>query len=327
MPLARPIVLLSLVFPMAFAAQEEGGDPAPKGPSYPIGETLIYEAKLLQAGDLLSKQAGRAELSCTRTTHDSKDAIRYRAVAKINALGFEVSQEDVSLLDPKSGTPILYTSSGTATVDKRTEFKGNQAKFWKKKHCKNEDGKCQEDHWVDGEPCKGHCRNRHCGIAGHRAWSLRDTLDIPNPTFDPISGILAGRRIRPAPDKTAEKIQVLVDDRLWEIDIKVEDGKEIETPAGTFQTHRLTLIPKHLNPKPWHEGDEPFQGPFRLQGDVEIWIDRENGVPIRLRGKLNLGIPMDAEINLIEVRNEGDRDPEEGDRDREDLDPDVKDEG
>jgi hypothetical protein len=286
------------------ALQEEGParDPAP---AFPIGEVLVYEARLFKGSDLLGGVIGRGEVSCQRTTHDGLEAIRCRAEASGEVFGFEVVQALESVLDASTGAPKVHTSSqsGTAIARKKTEFGDGKAEYWKMKHCKNEEGNCQEAHSVDGDPEKGHCTDRHCGRIEHRRWSLRDTVELPGTTYDPLSVVLAGRRSALGPDHPVEKFPVLVDDRLWEITVRAEDGGEVETPAGTFDTLLLALEPRYLNPKPWHE-KEKFQGPFGLQGEIRIWVDKEDRKPVRVRGKVPFGIVMDAEIRLVEVRKE-----------------------
>lgn len=296
-----PAALLAFCLLVALPPQE--GEAPKAGRRLPVGEVLVYEARLFKGAEILGGVIGRCEVKCSAAEHESKPAFRCRAEASGEVFGFQVKQELESLVDPTTGAPMLHTSSlsGTAIARKKTKFRDGKAEYWKMKHCRNETGDCGEAHAADGDPEKGHCTDRHCGRIEHRKWTLRDTIDLEGPTYDPLSVVLAARRSALGPGHPMERFTVLVDDRLWEITVHSEDGGEMETPAGKFDTLSITLEPRCLDTKPWHE-KEPFRGPFGLQGDIRIWVDREDLKPVRVRGKVPFGVVLDAEIRLVEAR-------------------------
>ncbi|MCZ6688046.1 MAG: DUF3108 domain-containing protein [Planctomycetota bacterium] len=298
----NPAVLAALSIALALIPIQSSTDPKPDTP-YPIGETLLYEARLWKGDEILGGKIGEVKLTCEETTLASKSRIRFSATASGSAFGYKVVHEMESILDPETGRPIVHTSEqkGTAISLKRIDFSPTAAEYWKMKHCKDYGGPCKDDHAAYGDPTNGHCEDRHCGRMEHRHWSLRDTIPVTGPTYDPLSAVLFGRRSELSLQKRSLRVVTLVDDRLWEITIRVQDGGEVEVPAGIFDCLLLHLDPKILNPKPWKK-DEKFEGPFGLQGDIRVWLDKEKLRPIKVRGRVPLGLIMDAEVRLTEIR-------------------------
>jgi hypothetical protein len=89
----------------------------------------------------------------------------------------------------------------------------------------------------------------------------------------------------------------------------VEDEEVVRQMAGEvleLQAGRFEAIPVLLSTKPWNPpgSDAPaaapeFAGPFGIRGEIQLWVEANSGVPLRIQGSLPAGpINIDIDIRL-----------------------------
>jgi hypothetical protein len=152
-----------------------------------------------------------------------------------------------------------------------------------------------------GQP-GGSFRNdtKHGAPRGTRVWSPPIDVVAPAGALDSLSAILLVRSMR----KTGSPREVFVmldKENPWEVELSFGAGEVLELPAGRFEA-----IPVLLSTKPWNPpgSDAPaaapeFAGPFGIRGEIQLWVEANSGVPLRIQGSLPAGpINIDIDIRL-----------------------------
>lgn len=134
---------------------------------------------------------------------------------------------------------------------------------------------------------------------GQRVWRERQYREVPRETVDMLSAVYLARRMVESGEE--EMTFPLIDKlRLWKMRLKRDKTGNVTTPAGTFECTRLNLVPEV-----WTEGEEEltekqkekFEGLFGLKGAIELMVEKDTGIPVRIRGDLPAG-PFTFEIDV-----------------------------
>ena len=155
--------------------------------------------------------------------------------------------------------------------------------------------------YQDEKPRVSYARDTEDGAPkGSRIMKEPKTRDLPVPALDMLSAVYYARAM------TREERLYLsfpVADKLdvWEIRLSRRKTGVIETDAGSFEGVQILL-----DPKPWKDevlGEKAaaktkrFEGLFGLQGSIELWVERETGIPLRISGDIPVG-PLELTIDV-----------------------------
>ena len=327
--MSRILLLAVLLSPLALPA---GGDspvvaPPPfraeRGPGMlplyvPRGEKLEFDVEIdvglghLDVGDVeLSSDvdvyrpglptAGSKEAS----TPAPLERAWVRSVARGSYLSYRLEHELKTRILPQAFPALFHTDSQRGSENRNRELKiGTRdgtltAEFRSDGHCKG----CEntehfnESAWLWGKP--EHCKK--CKKLEHRVWKDPLSRPVPLGTLDMLSAVyLARTLVKEGLENTT--FPVIDRQKVWEVTLLRGKTKKIETDAGTFDCQLVKLSTKFLaeeNEQEPEQNSSQFSGLFGIQGTIQIWMERNSGVPVLIEGELPVPLPL---VDQLDVR-------------------------
>lgn len=254
--------LLLAVAPAAThpGARVEGSDTG--ATAFSIGEKLQYHVEWNPPWYLFflpSMEAGEAQLHLAgETTYQGKKAVR---------IVFEARS---------SGT--LVKLSGVR-IDDYFEFITDPETFCTfAARKKIREGKRKRDIEVFYHPGQGQLHIRELDLAADPPVTRKDEIvkGIPDCVQDLFSALYAARR-QPLSLGFAHRSLVGDNDRVKEIEARVEKREFVQTPNGTYETWQVTTVAL-------------LGGLFKDGGQFRIWLTKdERKLPVKFEAKVNLG--------------------------------------
>jgi hypothetical protein len=136
---------------------------------------------------------------------------------------------------------------------------------------------------------------------GARVWKKPKERELPQPALDMLSAVYYARAMV-RDDRI--RLDFPVADKLDLWDLRLHRGKtaKLETDAGTFNAIQIVLDPRpykdEVPDEKAQERAKKFEGLFGLQGSIELWVERETGVPLQISGDIPVG-PLNLGINVL----------------------------
>ena len=156
--------------------------------------------------------------------------------------------------------------------------------------------------WRDEKPALGYRRDTDRNAPkGTRIWKDLRERELPVPALDMLSAAYYAREMI-----REDRLQLVypVADKLdlWELRLRRGKTGRFETHAGTFEAVQILLDPQ---PYPGEAPDESaeekaktFEGLFGIHGSIELWVDKDTGVPLRVSGEIPVG-PLNLSIDVV----------------------------
>jgi len=136
---------------------------------------------------------------------------------------------------------------------------------------------------------------KHGAPAGQRIWAAKTTRDVPAGTVDMLGAVYLVRTL--VVEEHEELVFPLIDKMdLWEMHLSLGEEKRIEVPAGTFDAVEVILEPQTWPGEPEREASK-FRGLFGIRGTIQLWVERDTGVPVRIAGTIPAG-PVSVECDI-----------------------------
>ncbi len=205
----------------------------------------------------------------------------------MNAGEAQLSLSDGAEYNGRKALKILFTgqSSGTFAnlvgikVEDRFEFLTSPETFCTYRAFKQErEGKRKRDIEVIYLPETRQLHIRELDLAVVPPKVKRDETknDIPECVKDLFSALYSARRNDFYPGASYRSI-VGDNDKVKEVEIRVEKSEEVHTPAGSFKTWKVDTVAL-------------VGGLFRQGGQLKVWLTAdEKKLPVQLEVKVNLG--------------------------------------
>ncbi len=257
------ILLMAILFASAVPGQvsRSESDPGPST-SPPVGEKLVFLVEWKPPWYLFflpPMEAGEAELNLTgEVEYKGRKALKIEFIAR------------------SSGT--LSKLAGIQ-VDDRFEFFTNPETLCTYAAVKRErEGKRKRDIDVEYCPKRGRLHIRELDLTTAPPTVKKDHYreDVPECVKDLFSALYFTRRqeIRPG---TRFKALVGDNERIKEVEARVEKLETVKTPAGTFKAWKVNTVAL-------------VGGLFKEGGQFRMWLsDDAKKVPVQFEAKVNLG--------------------------------------
>ncbi|MFN0008613.1 MAG: DUF3108 domain-containing protein [Planctomycetota bacterium] len=278
----------------------------------PLDEALGFEVEVT-VGPVRGLDLGSVTLVCAQTPLDEKsadkgagtDAGKPRPIAAIDGLAkggylgrdvhhtigvrwYEGTQPRIETFEKLKGSRVSNKESRVG------EFDGVwKLEFRKDRHCKGCDDKA---HFEDGfmpwsKP--SHCDD--CERGKHRVWKPHKYLDVPPDALDIVSALYFARGFLRS-EARSTSISIVNQDELWQVRLERAGSRLIETRAGTFDCVRILLGPElAAGDGPGEKAAERFEALFGLHGNISVWVDRVQGIPVLIEGTAPFG-PFDVHV-------------------------------
>lgn len=228
-----------------------------------------------------------------------------KSVAKGSYLSYRLEHELKTRLLPQEFPALFHTDSQRGSENRNRELKiGTRdgalvAEFRSDGHCKGCENRehFNEPTWIWSKA--EHCKK--CKILEHRVWKDPLSRSVPIGTVDMLSAVyLARTLVRDGLENTT--FPVIDRQKVWEVTLLRGRTKKIETEAGTFDCQLVKLSTKFLaeenEPEP-ESASKQFSGLFGIQGTIQIWMERNTGVPVLIEGELPVPLPL---VDKLDVR-------------------------
>ncbi len=298
------------------AAPADARDPDPGRARALIvpGETLVYGVRVWKGFEVVGVEAGEATLQTSLTVAGADALYAFSARGVGGAFGYEIDSSIRSevRIDDLGSTGYRYEQRGfkfrTTTIDFAPEsYETNKKKHCITEGCRNSQHMIRvERGWFWTEEVVEHCEEDDgddCLDESHYVFRSKREIplvEIPRegaPVFDPLSAIFGARGLRLEPDGEPEEIRIATRRRLYDVTVRAAETSTITVPAGTFETVRIVLTPR----KTVDDGrtSKKFRGLFGMAGDTEIWVDQKTKVPIRIEGRIPMGLELNARVDLL----------------------------
>ncbi len=162
--------------------------------------------------------------------------------------------------------------------------------------------------WREEKPTLAYRRDTDTNAPkGTRIWKDRREREIPVSALDMLSASYYLREMVRG-DRTEMVFPVADKLNLWQLHLRRGEARRFETQAGTFDAVQILLDPRAY---PGEEKDEraeakveTFEGLFGIHGSIELWVERETGIPLRIAGDLPVG-PLELSIEVLLKSYEG----------------------
>ncbi len=259
------LLVLAASVGIAWDQVAEGGVAAvPPGGWKPfeVGERLVYHVEWDPPWWfflLPTMEAGEATLNLS---HDNRDR----------------EQEAFKIIFTARSSGIL-TRLARINIDDYYEFITNPDTFCTSSVTKRiREGKRMRDIEVEYFPDRRalHMREVDVSSANPRVITDKDFEDIPPCVRDLFSALYSVRR-KDLAAGTAHRILVGDNDKVKEIEVRVEKIERIMTPIGAYNTWRINTV-------------AVLGGLFKSGGQFRIWLSAdERKLPVKFEAKVNLG--------------------------------------
>ncbi|MEM7310585.1 MAG: DUF3108 domain-containing protein [Planctomycetota bacterium] len=258
----------------------------------PRGEKLVFRVRVGVGG--IDAPVGDVTMECGTEPYresvlllgaSSGEAERESAWMRLRAKGdyqlFSMDAKVESHLHPVDWPRAVYNFQQTGSKNRRREVLiGRQG----------------------GEPFVRYRRDSDRNAPkGTRIWKDPKERVLPVDALDMVSAAYYARSMA-REDRLYLSFPVADKLDLWEIRLRRgKEGKQ-ETYAGTFDAVQILLDPRpypgEVPDDKTREKAETFEGLFGIHGSIELWVERQTGVPVRIRGDLPVG-PLDLEIDVL----------------------------
>lgn len=253
-----------------------------------IGEKAIYDGFVFKAGIRIN--VGQTTLSVSEKTTGSP-AVILNGNAKGGGLGYTLNYDVNSVLDGETCLPRLakFSQTGSETRFKKFLFQPGMVTYSKLKHCrdnhcKNPKHKIERMTWFGPIPTGKeivHCPD--CEDLDHFCWVVRHNHKVAKQFYDMLSGVYLARTCEFTPGASFTIPLIQKHDR-WNVTITSHEEETIKVPAGTFKCVKITIQPSNVGDNP---DEKPrFEGLFGLHGSIDIWVEKEFRLPVRVLGTI-----------------------------------------
>lgn len=212
-----------------------------------------------------------------------REVVLLRAHAKGGYAFYEADTLIQSRILPQEWPRVVYSSTQSGTEQRRSELSLGTL-----------DGKSSARFKKDTD--KGAPR-------GTRVWREPKLREIPEGTLDMLSATFLARAMLEAgrPHVDLAMIDKL---KVWQVRLKRGKAAIEKVPAGRFEVVELIMDTKpHASEPPPEEGEERFEGPFGINGDIRIWLHARTGVPVRFKGEIPAGLfTLHADMSLVSYK-------------------------
>lgn len=228
-----------------------------------------------------------------------------RSVATGSYLSYRLEHELKTRLLPQAFPALLHTDSQRGSESRNRELKigirdgALSTEYRSDGHCK---GCKNKQHFTEGAWAwskAAHCKK--CKQLEHRVWKDPVMKPVPVGTLDMLSAVYLARTL--VRDNLAEVTFPVIDrQKVWEVTLARGRSKKIETEAGTFDCQLVKLATRFLteaNEKEPETGSSQFSGLFGIQGTIQIWMEKNSGVPVLIQGELPVPLPF---VDKLDVR-------------------------
>lgn len=228
-----------------------------------------------------------------------------RSTAKGSYLGYRLEHELKTRVLPQAFPALFYTDSQRGSENRNREVKIGvrdgelTAEFRSDGHCK---GCANLEHFIESKWLWGksqHCKK--CKKLEHRVFNAPVSRAVPAGTLDMLSAVYLARTL--VHDDLAETTFPVIDQqKIWEVTLTRGKTRRIETDAGTFDCQLVQLATRFLAEENEEEPElkrSQFAGLFGIQGTIQIWLERNTGVPVLIEGELPIPLPF---VDKLEVR-------------------------
>jgi len=209
-----------------------------------------------------------------------REVVLLRARAKGGYAFYEADTLIQSRILPQEWPRVLYTSTQSGTEERRSELSLGT---------------------LEGKPSARFKKDTDKGAPrGTRLWREPKMREIPEGTLDMLSATFLARAMLEAgrPHVDLAMIDKL---KVWQVRLKRGKTSIEKVPAGRFEVIELIMETKpHASEPPPEKGEERFEGPFGINGDIRIWLHARTGVPVRFKGEIPAGLfTLHADMALI----------------------------
>ena len=132
-------------------------------------------------------------------------------------------------------------------------------------------------------------------------WKDAVARPLPVGALDMLSAVyLARTLVRNGLDEVT--FPVVDRQKVWEVTLARGKTKQIETEAGTFECELVNLATRFLveeNEQEPESKSSQFSGLFGIQGTIQIWMEKNSGVPVLIEGELPVPLPL---VDKLDVR-------------------------
>lgn len=130
---------------------------------------------------------------------------------------------------------------------------------------------------------------------GTRIWGAPLERDVPEDSLDMLTSIYLIRTMMKEEESSLD-FHMVDKHRVWEVSLRRGRRALIETLAGDFKAVEILMDTR----RPEGEVDDKkgFKGPFGLSGTIQLWVDEETGVPVRIQGDLPAG-PFNLGVDIL----------------------------
>jgi hypothetical protein len=156
--------------------------------------------------------------------------------------------------------------------------------------------------WRDDKPHLYYQRDTDTGAPkGTRVWKDPKERDLPVPAVDLLTAVYYARVLIREERKSfsfpmADKFD------LWQLNLRRGASARLETKAGEFDAVQILIEPA---PYPGEVAEEKiaerakkFEGLFGMHGSIELWVQKDTGVPLRIEGEIPIGLGLDIGVSV-----------------------------
>jgi len=228
-----------------------------------------------------------------------------KSLAQGSYLSYRLEHELKTRHLPQLFPALLHTDSQRGSENRNRELKigvrdnALTTEFRSDGHCRGCENK---EHftepawlWSKAEHCK------KCKKLEHRTWKDPVARSVPVGTLDMLSAVYLARTL--VKDNLPDGSFPVIDrQKVWEVTLLRGKTKKIETEAGTFDCQLVKLATKFLaeeNDKEVENNSSQFTGLFGIQGTIQIWLEKNSGVPVLIEGELPVPLPL---VDKLDVR-------------------------
>lgn len=212
-----------------------------------------------------------------------REVVLLRARAKGGYAFYESDTLIQSRILPQEWPRVLYTSTQSGTEQRRSELSLGT---------------------LEGKPSARFRKDTEKGAQrGTRIWREPKLREIPEGTLDMLSATFLARAMLEA-GRAHVDLAMIDKLKVWQVRLKRGKASIEKVPAGRFEVVELVMETKpHASEPPPKEGDETFEGPFGINGDIRIWLHARTGVPVRFKGEIPAGLfTLHADVALISYK-------------------------
>jgi hypothetical protein len=145
-----------------------------------------------------------------------------------------------------------------------------------------------------------HCTDyESCNNPAHYVWRSRTRhRDLEGAIYDVLGALYLARGLPVAIGRQAGPIRMITKRDIWEIRVRGRKAVTLEAGNERIRCIQLAFQTAPANPHARKNADE-FEGPFGLQGDMDLYIAEDTLQVVKVEGKVKLDdYSIDVEVLL-----------------------------